>query len=138
MGSRRTARELALKILYQLEMGGRPLEEVLTDFWNDQIYQSDIQNFAESLSKGVVSHKADIDKEISLYADNWDVSRMVVIDRIILRLAIYEIRYCDDIPHAVSINEALEIAKKYSTEESSRFVNGILDRAAKKGLKSKV
>ncbi len=131
MGSRRTARELALKLLYQLEMGGGVLEEALADFWKSQIYSPDIQNFAETLAKGVVSHKEDIDKEISLYADNWDVSRMAVIDRIILRLAVYEIRYCDDIPPAVSINEALEIAKKYSTEESSRFVNGILDRAAK-------
>lgn len=131
MGSRRVARELALKILYQLEVSRGELESVLTDFWNNHIYPPEIRNFAENLIRGVERYKEVIDKKISGYADNWDLFRMAVIDRNILRLAAYEIQYQSDIPPAVSINEALEIAKKYSTSESSRFINGILDRIAK-------
>ena len=131
MGSRRQARELGLKILYQLETSGHPLEEVLKDFWENHIYPPVIRDFAEDLVKGVMSHSKDIDEKLSAYADNWELSRMAIIDKNILRLATYEIKYRDDIPPAVSINEALEIAKKYSSLESSRFINGILDKVAK-------
>ena len=131
MGSRRTARELALKILYQLEMKGSPLEAVLTDFWKNHVYPPQIRDFAKSLLRGVVEHGEDIDKKIQAFASNWEVSRMAVIDRCLLRLAAYEIQYRDDIPNVVSINEAMEIAKKYSTGESSRFINGVLDSMAK-------
>jgi len=132
MGSRRTARELALKILYQIEISGSALESVFTDFWENHVYPPEIRDFTENLAKGVAEHLEDIDKAISIYADNWEVSRMAIIDKTLLRLATYEIQYRDDIPHAVSINEALEIAKKYSTSESSRFINGVLDKVAKK------
>ena len=131
MGKRRIARELALKILYQVEISGTTLESVFTDFWENHVYAPEIRGFTETLAKGAVEHREDIDKKISTYADNWDVSRMAIIDRVLLRLAAYEIQYRDDIPPAVSINEALEIAKKYSTSESSRFINGVLDRVAK-------
>jgi N utilization substance protein B len=131
MGNRRIARELALKILYQIELGEHTLESSLADFWENHIYPSEIRNFAETLVKGVRDKLKDIDKKISGYADNWDISRMPIIDRNIIRLAAYEIRYRDDIPYAVSINEALEIAKKYSTEESGSFINGVLDKIAK-------
>ena len=131
MGKRRTARELALKILYQLEISGGTLESVFTDFWDNHVYPPEVRNFTEDIAKGVVEHLEEIDKKMGAFASNWEVSRMAIIDRIILRLAAYEIQYRDDIPHAVSINEALEIAKKYSTTESSRFVNGVLDKVAK-------
>ena len=131
MGSRRTARELALKILYQLELKGSSLESVFTDFWKNHVYPSAIRDFAESLIRGVVDHGGDIDKKISAYASNWEVSRMAIIDRCLLRLAAYEIQYRDDIPDVVSINEAMEISKKYSTGESSSFINGVLDSMAK-------
>lgn len=131
MGSRRQARELSLKILYQLETSGYPLEAVLEDFWGNNIYPAAIRDFAEDLVKGVINHSRDIDEKLSALADNWELNRMAVIDKNILRLAAYEIKYRDDIPAAVSINEALEIAKKYSGLESSRFINGILDKVAK-------
>jgi N utilization substance protein B len=122
---------LGLKILYQFETSGYPLEEVLKNFWENHLYPPLIRDFAESLVKGVISHRQDIDEKLSACADNWELSRMAIIDKNILRLAAYEINYRDDIPHAVSINEALEIAKKYSSLESSRFINGILDKVAK-------
>lgn len=131
MGSRRTARELALKILYQKEMSSIPLEAVLADFWENQAYPPDIKNFAETLGRGIAEHMDEIDSTISKCADNWDISRMAVIDRNILRIAAYEICYIEDIPPPVSINEAIEIAKKYGTEESGGFVNGILDKIAR-------
>jgi N utilization substance protein B len=131
VGSRRTARELALQILYQKEMSDIPLEPVLADFWKDKASPQDIRNFAETLVRGIVERMDEIDSTISKCADNWDISRMAVIDRNIIRIAAYEICYMEDIPPPVSINEAIEIAKKYGTEESGCFVNGILDKIAR-------
>lgn len=127
MGSRRTARELALKILYQADVSKISIESVLSDFWENHVYAPDVRGFAEDLVKGVMKNSEDIDRKIAEHATNWDFSRIAVIDRSILRLAVYEIEYRNDIPPAVSINEALEISKKYSTADSSRFINGVLD-----------
>ena len=84
--------------------------------------------FAEPLIRGTLEHQAELDERIKQYAKNWDLHRMAVVDRNILRLAIYEMLYRDDIPPVVSINEAVDIAKKFSTEDSGKFVNGILDK----------
>jgi N utilization substance protein B len=129
-GKRRHARELAVQFLYQFDLaGGGTLEEALPLFWQTQSEVSDTgRTFAEELIHGVVEHRAAIDEKISKYTENWDLPRIAAVDRNILRLAIYEMLYRDDIPPVVSINEAVDIAKKFSTHESGAFVNGILDR----------
>lgn len=128
-GKRRLARELAVQFLYQLDLSGGSLEESLPLFWQTQPEVNDTgRQFAEELIHGVVERRALIDEKISKYTEHWDLPRIAAVDRNILRLAIYEMLYRDDIPPVVSINEAVDIAKKFSTHESGAFVNGILDR----------
>jgi transcription antitermination protein NusB len=126
---RRLARELAVQFLYQFDMSGGSLEEALPLFWETQSEVGDDgRKFGEELIRGVVERKAAIDEKIVKYTENWDLPRIAAVDRNILRLAMYEMLYRDDIPPVVSINEAVDIAKKFSTRESGAFVNGILDR----------
>jgi N utilization substance protein B len=128
-GKRRIARELAVQFLYQFDLGGGTLEEALPLFWQTQSEVSeDGRKFTEQLIHGVIERKATIDERIAKYTDNWDLPRIAAVDRNILRLAMYEMLFRDDIPPVVSINEAVDIAKKFSTRESGAFVNGILDR----------
>ena len=128
-GKRRIARELAVQFLYQFDLSGGSLEEALPLFWQTQTEVSeDGRKFTEELIRGVVERQVAIDERIAKYADNWDLPRIAAVDRNILRLAMYEMLFRDDIPPVVSINEAVDIAKKFSTKESGAFVNGILDR----------
>ena len=128
-GKRRLARELAVQFLYQFDLSGGEIVEALPLFWQTQPEINDTGRlFAEELIRGVVEHRAAIDEKISKYTENWDLPRIAAVDRNILRLAMYEMLYRDDIPPVVSINEAVDIAKKFSTHESGAFVNGILDR----------
>lgn len=132
MGNRRESRELALQFLYQQDIQSRyPLSqpEAFKAFWGMK-EKSDLdgKTFAEALANGVIQNLEAVDSRIKQYAQNWDFHRIAVVDRNILRLAIYEMLFCADIPPIVSINEGIELAKKYSTEHSGRFVNGILDR----------
>ena len=98
------------------------------EFWDLRPASKPIRDFALNLVHGVIEHRAETDERISRYAENYELGRLAVVDRNILRLAIYEMLHRHDIPPVVSINEAIEIAKRFGTEESSRFVNGILDR----------
>ena len=126
---RRQSREFALQILYQRDAGGEAVESVIASFWESQgVAQPDIRSFAEDLVRGAERHRASIDERILAASEHWDPARMAAIDRTILRLAIFELLHRDDIPPKVSINEYIEIAKKFSTEDSGGFVNGILDR----------
>lgn len=126
---RRQSREYALQILYQRDAGGEPLETIIATFWENQgVAQPDIRSFAEELVRGAERHRASIDERIMTASEHWDPVRMAAIDRTILRLAIFELLHRDDIPPKVSMNEYIEIAKKFSTEDSGSFVNGILDR----------
>jgi transcription antitermination protein NusB len=128
-GKRRLARELAVQFLYQFDLSGGSLEEALPLFWQTQPEVSEPgRKFTEELIHGVVEHRELIDEKIGKYTENWNLPRIAAVDRNILRLAIYEMVYRDDIPPIVSINEAVDIAKKFSTRESGAFVNGILDR----------
>ena len=128
-GKRRIARELAVQFLYQYDLSGGSLEEALPLFWQTQSEVSDDgRKFTEELIHGVVERRVPIDERIAKYTDNWDLPRIAAVDRNILRLAMYEMLFRDDIPPVVSINEAVDIAKKFSTRESGAFVNGILDR----------
>jgi N utilization substance protein B len=128
-GRRRKARELALQFLYLLEQNGaidpRPFE---ADFWARHPVDDEARAFADSLVQGAKRQQGEIDKRIAECAEHWDLDRMAVVDRNILRLAVYELLFEPGVPGKVAINEAIEIAKKFGTTESSRFINGVLDR----------
>ncbi|MDP2896093.1 MAG: transcription antitermination factor NusB [bacterium] len=132
MTLRRKARELALQFLYGIEVNPGDLEEKLASFWQMNRTEREIEEFAASLIRGVVQHKEQIDRTISEHALNWDIQRIIPVDRNMLRLAVYELAFRPDIPHVVTINEAVDIAKKFGTAESGKFVNGILDNVRAK------
>lgn len=132
MRRRTKARECALKVLYQIEMTKDNHNESLRRFWEREPQTEEVvKEFASQLVKGVKENIKEIDSTISKYATNWQINRMAVVDRNILRIATFEILYLDDIPPKVSINEAVDIAKKYGDTDSGKFVNGILDKINK-------
>lgn len=134
---RRQAREYALQILFQADFTEKKLgRRELDEFWADKKENKEIRKFAEELVKGTLEKLKDIDALIEKLAENWILGRMAAVDRNILRFAAFEILYRKDIPSAVTINEALEIAKKYSSSESAPFLNGVLDRLAKEAGKA--
>jgi len=137
MRKRTFARECALKILYRVEISKESVDSSLKDFWSKsaESVNKEAHDFADSLVKGTCGNLKAIDDVISKYADNWNISRMAVIDRNIMRMSVYEMLYRDDIPPNVSINEAIELAKKYGDVDSGKFVNGILDKIKKKEYK---
>ena len=140
MGTRRRAREFALQMLYQLDVQDQLSDEqAIGMFWKNFTATAEaeasamadlgeIQPFAEKLVRGVREHLAELDNQIQNASKNWRLERMARVDRNLLRLALYELKFVDDVPAKVAINEAIEIAKRYGTSESSAFVNGILDR----------
>jgi len=153
MGKRREARERAVQFLFQYDLNPpEDLEAALNHFWESQraaaiaeekgmatwgqpielppptTEEAATRLFAEPLIRGALEHREEADSLIRKHAQNWDLHRMAAVDRNILRLAIYEMLHRDDIPPVVSINEAVDIAKKFSTQDSGKFVNGILDK----------
>ena len=153
MGMRRQARERAVQFLFQFEMNPpEELEVALNHFWDSQrasalaedkgdatwgqtveapplsAEEAAVRAFADPLIRGTLEHRQAIDEQIVKHATNWAMNRIANVDRNVLRLAIYEMLYREDIPPIVSINEAVDIAKKFSTEDSGKFVNGILDK----------
>ncbi len=125
--SRRLARQLALQLLFQLEFQAKNVgwEE---DFWAEhQTASANVQDFATRIFQGVKNHQTGIDHLIQKFAVDWSISRMPVVDRNILRCAIYELLWEPDIPAVVTINEAIELAKRFADDEAQKFVNGILD-----------
>lgn len=129
MTRRTRGREIALQVLYQTEQNpGLPPEEVRRFVDRRLLGDRRLVEFAEGLIAGVHANRPKIDVLISDVAENWRLDRMAAIDRNILRLGAYEMLFCPEVPAKVAINEALELAKRYSTAQSSRFVNGILDR----------
>jgi len=130
MGKRRKARELALQVLYAFELSGDPIDTILSEIPDQGTVPPEVGEFAASLSRKTVQHLDQIDEVIIQKVQRWELSRIAVVDKTILRLAICELLYFPDIPQKVSINEAIELAKIYSTRESGRFVNGILDSVA--------
>ncbi len=130
---RRKAREYALQILFQTDFTGKKFDgEALREFWSERKENTDVRKFTEDLVRGTLDKIEEIDTAIEKVTENWLLKRMAAVDRNILRFAAYEILYRKDIPAAVTINEALEIAKKYSSSESASFLNGVLDRLAKR------
>jgi N utilization substance protein B len=132
MGKRRKAREMALQFLYQLDQHGEDDPDARAEqFWAEHPVQDELRRFADTLVRGTKAHQARIDPVIAQVAEHWDLERMAVVDRNVLRLAVYELLWRPDVPPKVAINEAIEIAKKFGTGESGRFINGVLDRIHK-------
>lgn len=135
MGARRIGRERALQALYQLEMGATHPEGALEAAWTAAAEEEpkpdpEARRFASELTAGVWSRREEIDALIQEHSHNWRLDRMSRIDRNVLRLAIFELKFRDDIPRKVTINEAVELGKRFGNEESSAFINGLLDRVA--------
>jgi len=122
------ARQVVLQALYQQDLCGADVDGELRDFINDNVHDEASRAFALELLKGAVSRKEFLDDEIRRVAENWQLARMACIDRNVLRLGAYELFFRPDVPAKVAINEAIELAKRFSTGESGHFVNGILDR----------
>ena len=126
MGKRRRGRELALQLLFQIDMGKLPADEVLARSFEGASTDQETVAFAHGLVKGALSHIQEIDELLTRYAKDWSLERMASVDRNLLRLALYELLYMPEIPASVSVDEAVELAKRFSTGESGKFVNGIL------------
>lgn len=131
MRKRTTARECALQLLYQWDVTKQPPAEILEQFWADRPEVPEVRAFAVQLVEGTLQHLAVIDDALQKYAENWELHRMAVVDRNILRLGTFELLYADEIPSKVSINEAVELAKRFGDVDSSKFINGILDKIHK-------
>ncbi len=136
MGTRRKAREIAVQILYQADVAGVPFSEAFATYEGYFDPSPKVLSFAKELVDGVAKNQEQIDELIERFSKNWKLSRMSAIDRNILRLATYELLYRSDIPPKVSINEAVELAKAFGSEESASFVNGILDAIYKNIVES--
>jgi N utilization substance protein B len=134
MGQRRKAREDTLRILFRLEFENKQIEKTLDQYWKSKKASEEIKEYSTWLVNGVISDQAKIDNIIQQVSEHWRISRMALVDRNILRMAVFELLYEEKIAPAIVINEAIEIAKKYSGEEAATFVNGILD-AVRKDLK---
>jgi len=128
---RHESRMWAVQFLFQRDFNQNDLAEALDDFWLERKAGPALRTFAEELIRGVEAHKADLDQRIQQLAQHWNVTRMGAVDRNVMRVALFEMLHREDIPPVVSINEAVELAKELSGDESGKFVNGILDRAAK-------
>ena len=133
MSIRRRGRELALQALYQIEMTGDASPATLELHWSHFESNSEAREFARRLVAGVVLHHKDIDRLIGESSDHWRVSRLPKVDLNILRLATYELLFCPDIPLNVSIDEAIEVSKRYGSSDSATFINGVLDHVAAAG-----
>jgi len=131
MGGRRVSREMALKALFQIDLVSTNLEDALKYTFENVELPDEVKQFSLILVRGVMSNLSEIDKVINNYTNNWSLERITNIDRSILRMAIYEILYLKNIPKSVSINEAVELAKKYGTKSSFSFVNGVLGKIDK-------
>lgn len=131
MGVRRESRKMAMQVLFELEMNRQDPDIALRRLWKDRKAPEGAKIFTEQLVHGAVTHMEEIDAIIRKYAENWDIKRINPTDKNVMRVAIYEMLYCEDIPPVVSINEAVDIAKEFGDAKSGMFVNGILDRARK-------
>lgn len=136
MRKRTLARESALKILYAIDITKDSPDTCINNYWLAQdSVEGDVRRFADDIVQGVCHNKKEIDALITEHATNWELNRMAVIDRNVLRCGTYELTFMDEIPPKVAINEAIDIAKKYGDKDSGKFVNGILDKINKEKAK---
>jgi transcription antitermination protein NusB len=131
---RRRSRELALQALYQSEITKEDLTQAFPQLLEHFSPDEEKDEFAERIVAGVRKHGKQIDRLIERYSENWRLDRMPIIDRSILRMAIYELLYCEEIPPKVTLNEAIDLGKHYGTEDSGSFINGILDRVQNEAI----
>jgi N utilization substance protein B len=132
MGTRRKSRELVLQMLFQADMGKQSGDDVRRMFWKERdTVEPDVRGFAEDLFRVALDRTSEIDPLIESHAEHWRMDRMAAVDRNILRAAVAELLGFPDTPRAVVINEALEIARRFSTPESVQFINGVLDSIGK-------
>lgn len=124
---RRKTRELVVQFLFQNEFNPLPVNEALLHFWEENKVTKREKIFAEKLINGVLDDKDYLDKTIAIYTNNWKTERLGSVDRVVMRIALYEILYCDDVPPLVAINEAVHFANDLSSFQSGNFVNGVLD-----------
>lgn len=137
MGARRKGRELALQVLYQLEITNEPSASALQGFWESFESGPPAREFARSLVDGVIEHRVEIDALIAAASENWRVERLSRIDLNVLRIAVHEMTKSPPLPVEIAVDEAIEIARKFGTQESATFVNGVLDQVASNlGLKA--
>jgi transcription antitermination protein NusB len=138
LGDRRKSREFALQLLYEMEIKGADPKSVLDHFQDrsQEEISEEGHKFATELLDGTFRNRKEIDQLIERHSLHWKLGRMAVVDRNILRLAVYELLYLHDVPTSVVLNEAIEIAKKFGTEDSGAFINGILDKVAKEVRKT--
>ena len=129
MTKRRSAREWVVQFLFQNDFNPGNVEQALPEFWNGKNPDLKSKQFVEDLIHGALAHLRQIDELIQSYAEHWEIKRMNAVDRNVIRMALFEMLFRPDIPPVVSINEAVDIAKAFSSMESGKFVNGILDRA---------
>lgn len=127
MGTRRKAREYALQMLFQWDITRDSIEQIAGTFWEDQDQPAAVVDFARLLVTRTVDHVEEIDALIQRHAENWRLDRMAIVDRNLLRMAVQEFMYGGETPKPVVMNEAIEIARRYSSQESPPFINGILD-----------
>jgi N utilization substance protein B len=128
LGKRRKSREFALQVLYQLNITKQDALKALTQFQEHFLPNGEADDFLKRLVLGVLEHFPELDRFIEQYSENWRLDRINLIDRNILRMALFELLYCEEIPPKVTINEAIDLGKRYGSEDSGSFINGILDR----------
>jgi len=133
---RRKSRELALQVLYHWDVTGQDAAKTLSQLQEHFSPGPGKDEFAERIVLGVLNHREEIDQLIEKVSENWRLDRMTVIDRNLLRLATFELRFCDDIPPKVALNEAIDLGKRFGSEESGSFINGVLDRIQKETIPS--
>jgi N utilization substance protein B len=138
LGSRRSARIIALQALYQIDICEKCVDDVLGFEWLQKEYDSKTLGFAETLVRGSMEHRSFIDSVIMTQLEHWDLGRLSYVDRAILRFSTYSLFFQDDVPDTVIINEAIDIAKIFGTDDSYRFVNGVLDGIRKEKEKRKI
>jgi N utilization substance protein B len=132
MGGRHRAREYALQMLYQAEASGTPIGDVVAHFWLEREVPEEVRSFAERLAVGTLDARERIDALLGRNLEHWRLERLAIVDRNVLRLAVYEFLYEPGTPPIVVIDEAIEIAKRFGGDESGQFVNGILDALRKR------
>jgi len=131
MGKRRKAREGALQILYQIEFDDSEPESIISQFWKGKKAPAEVKEYSRWLVLGITSRQSLLDRMIQSVSEHWRLSRMAIVDRNILRLALFELIHEADLAPAIVINESIEIAKKFSSDQASQFINGILDALRK-------
>ena len=130
MGKRRKSRELALQVLYQIDMDNGDVEEKFNLFWRHFNHSDELKEFSHKIVEGVCQRKEEIDELIEKHSEHWRLQRMTIVDRNVLRSAVFELMCCPDIPTKVILNEAVELGKKFGSEKTGPFINGILDRVS--------